>query len=38
MLISTHELKSQYLRAYAVRTIREWARAGVIPSVRVGRR
>jgi hypothetical protein len=38
MLISTQELKSQHLRAYTIRTIREWARAGIIPSVRVGRK
>jgi excisionase family DNA binding protein len=38
MLIGAKELQAQYLRAYTVLTIREWARDGVIPSVRVGRK
>jgi hypothetical protein len=38
MLITTFELRTQLLRAYSIRTIREWARDGVIPSVRIARK
>ena len=38
MLISIQELKTQHLRAYAEKTIRTWARDGMIPCVRVGRK
>jgi len=38
MLVGIQELKTFHLRAYGLKKIRDWARDGLIPSVRVGRK